>query len=387
MFIKNENIKEPSFKSKDLQNIEDLKIFSCSEKRDIYISIIVPCYNVGRYLDQCLNSLVNQTMGLEHLQIILIDDASTDRTFKKMQEWKEKYPEEIIIVSYKNNMRQGGARNVGIALAEGEYIGFVDSDDWVELDMFETLYSRTKDFKYDMVRGKHIYDKVRRPIDTSKYTVTDICYNFEQKGGFYITDTPNVGVNGNLGGIWSAIYKRSIIVENDVYFPENITYEDNYWASILSLYIKNLCIVDKIVYNYFYNLHSTVTSKNSLHHLDRLNAEILKVEEYKKRGAFLVLHDELEWQFIQYFYLNTLYTVFVKFDFIPDIFGFMKEKICYYFPNFKENPRVLKCDEFSKKMLSLLEIPGSLTVGELEKIKEVYLQVVVALQNSKSNDD
>ncbi len=376
MFIKNENIKEPSFKSKDLQNIEDLKIFSCSEKRDIYISIIVPCYNVGRYLDQCLNSLVNQTMGLEHLQIILIDDASTDRTFKKMQEWKEKYPEEIIIVSYKNNMRQGGARNVGIALAEGEYIGFVDSDDWVELDMFETLYSRTKDFKYDMVRGKHIYDKVRRPIDTSKYTVTDICYNFEQKGGFYITDTPNVGVNGNLGGIWSAIYKRSIIVENDVYFPENITYEDNYWASVLSLYIKNLCIVDKIIYHYAFNPHSIVTMRNAYHHLDRLNAEILKVEEYKKRGAFEVMREGLEWQFIQYFYLNMLDNIFVKFDFIPDIFGAMKEKIYYYFPDFIKNPKISMCNELAKWLLSLLERPNDLTVDEMKEIKEQYLKVL-----------
>lgn len=109
------------------------------------ISVIVPCYNVEEYLDACLESLVSQTLGLERMELILVDDASQDATLEHLRAWEREYPEQILVVECAENGRQGTARNIGMQYATGEYIGFVDSDDWVEPDMYEVLLERGRE--------------------------------------------------------------------------------------------------------------------------------------------------------------------------------------------------------------------------------------------------
>lgn len=85
------------------------------------ISIIVPCYNVENYIDRCVSSLVSQTIGIENLEIILVNDASRDNTLFKLYEWEKKYPDSIMVITYDENIRQGGARNVGLSYATSDY--------------------------------------------------------------------------------------------------------------------------------------------------------------------------------------------------------------------------------------------------------------------------
>lgn len=365
---------ETDFKPSSPKNTKGIQIFKTHNKKDIYISIIIPCYNVENYIDRCMDSIVNQTIGIKNLQIITINDASTDNTLLKLKQWKERFPEEIIVISYEENLRQGGARNIGIQCADAKYIGFVDSDDWIELDMYEKLYEKMLENKYDIVRGKFIREHFKGEKEIINNNQKDYCYEFEKRNGWYINSIPNSGINGELGGIWSALYMKESIIENNVWFPEKTAYEDNYWCSVLNLYTRNECIIDRIVYHYFINSNSTVTEKNALHQLDRLNIEVLKVEQYKKRGAFEALYHELEYEFIKLFYLNTLYIVFTKFDFIPDIYGFMRHKMYLYFPNFMKNPRISECNEREKLLLSLLEIPRNLSAEEMNRIKTAYLK-------------
>lgn len=90
------------------------------------------------------------------------------------------------------------------------------------------------------------------------------------------------------------------------------------------LYVKDMYVLDKELYHYFINNDSMVTQRNALHQLDRLQIEILKVEKYKRRRAFELFHEELEREFVNLFYLNTMYILFTKFDVIPDVFNYMK---------------------------------------------------------------
>lgn len=108
------------------------------------VSIVVPCYNVAQYLDRCVESLVNQTIGIENLEIILVDDASTDagRTWDRITETEKRFPDSVLAVSLSENLRQGGARNVGISYAGGEYLMFCDADDRLVLEAAECLYER-----------------------------------------------------------------------------------------------------------------------------------------------------------------------------------------------------------------------------------------------------
>lgn len=103
------------------------------------ISVIVPCYNCAEYVSNCINSILNQTIGFENIELLLIDDASTDNTSDILKKYEERYPDNIGVILCEKNGRQGTARNIGLQYASGEYVSFVDSDDWIRSDMYERL--------------------------------------------------------------------------------------------------------------------------------------------------------------------------------------------------------------------------------------------------------
>lgn len=115
----------------------------------IKVSIVVPVYNVEKYLKKCLDSLVRQT--LEEIEIILVNDASPDKSDIIMEQFRERYPDKIKCIYLKENLSQGGARNQGIKIATGEYITFVDSDDYVDVTMCEQLYKKAEETGSDIV--------------------------------------------------------------------------------------------------------------------------------------------------------------------------------------------------------------------------------------------
>jgi len=345
-------------------------------EREPLISIIIPCYNVEKYIDRCMESIVGQTIGIENLQVIIVNDASTDSTLEKMREWEKKFPKNILLITYTENIRSGGARNIGLCYADAEYIGFVDSDDWIELDMYEILFARTKEKKWDTVRGKCIRDNFDKPEDNND-EVDIICYQFQNKRGFYREEIPNVGKRGFMLLCVGGIYLKDIIFENNLWFPERMAYEDSYWWALLILYAKNMCIVDKVLYHYwFLDENSTVQKRNAEHHFDALYSEIMILEEYKVRGAFEVFYSVLEQSFIKKFYLDMLTRVFMLFDYMPDVINFMKETVYSYFPDFMNEVDFSQYTEVDQKLLKLLFIKGDISVEMMEAVKEAYHKVL-----------
>lgn len=123
---------------------------------NLKVSVIVPVYNSERYLRDCLESLLNQT--LTELEIILVDDASTDKSFEIMAEYKSQYPK-IKIFKSEQNKGQGASRNIGMSLVTGEYIGFLDSDDYVTPTMYENLYNAAKENNADIATTRLTFVK------------------------------------------------------------------------------------------------------------------------------------------------------------------------------------------------------------------------------------
>ncbi len=158
------------------------------------ISIIVPCYNVEKYIDRCVDSLVTQTVGLDEMEIILVNDASTDDTLSHLQKWEKLYPNNIMVITYETNLRQGGARNVGLSYARGEFIGFVDSDDWVEPQMYEFLLKGIEESGCDISRCKYIRDpgkegsgyKLKKGSFKNDTVDFEIIKCFENSGFYYM---------------------------------------------------------------------------------------------------------------------------------------------------------------------------------------------------------
>jgi glycosyltransferase involved in cell wall biosynthesis len=201
------------------------------------VSIIVPIYNVEKYLRQCLDSIVGQT--LKNIEIILINDGSKDGCLGIMQEYAAK--DDRIIIIDKQNEGYGKTMNRGLEKASGEYIGIVESDDYVELDMFEKLYAIAKQHNVDVVKS-NFYFYWSKP--TEKNEKTDLfpldCYNTP------ISPMDKKMVFFAMPSIWSAIYRRELLQQNGITFlgTPGASYQDTsfnfkVWACAKSVYLIN----------------------------------------------------------------------------------------------------------------------------------------------------
>lgn len=342
------------------------------------ISIIIPCYNVEEYIDRCLESVVTQSIGLDMLEIIAINDASTDNTLDKLCQWEQRFPENIMVITYEENLRQGGARNRGLEYASGEYIGFVDADDWIDKDMFKLLYEKMSTLNVDVVKCKFIREAYPGQYPLPEDNRHDVEYAFTPRNGLYYGWVTECGNCGSYGHLVTGLYRKSLLTEHNIYFPENVAYEDNYFGCLLNLYTGSLYILDKVLYHYFLNPASTVTSANALHHLERLEVELMLIDDFRDRGALEAWHDEIELDFLERFYINTWHIVFTRFSYIPDIFPIMKSSILQLFPNYMKNPYLAKMEDSSpaKQMLRLLEMNHEFCPEELETVKDAYLSML-----------
>ncbi|WP_019265772.1 glycosyltransferase [Methanobrevibacter smithii] len=193
------------------------------EESSIKLSVVIPVYNTGEYIDKCLSSIMNQS--LKEIEIICIDDCSTDNSLERLYEFAAR-DERIKIISLNENHGQGFARNVGIKYAKGEYLSFIDADDWIELDAFESTYSSAKKNNLDMVIFKLInYNCVSKEFYETDYYNINFLKN--EKEIFNYKDLLNKLFSIPVGPV-NKIYKTSILKENNISFPEVYSmFEDN----------------------------------------------------------------------------------------------------------------------------------------------------------------
>lgn len=336
------------------------------------ISVIIPCYNVSEFIDRCVKSLVDQTIGIEELECIFVDDASTDDTLERLLSWEEKFPESILVVPCQENHKQGAARNVGLSYATGQYIAFLDSDDYVDVGMYEAMYQKAVDLQCDVVGsffaretrdGRQLYRDETR-LDTETLVMVDT-----------LAKRKELLVNGLPSGVNTRLYRRNLIIDNQLWFPEDIQYEDNYWGAILLGLVSSYYIIDSCFYHYVVNEASTVMEQNAEHHLDRLVIEVMKVEKYKEDGMFQEYHDEIEFNFLRLFFINTIRILFVRFDQIPyQIIYDMQGWVLELFPNYQGNPYLEKLSPLQLELLKI--IPVDLTPDKIEILAQGYRSVL-----------
>lgn len=210
------------------------------------ISVIIPVYNVEQYLTECLDSILNQT--LKDIEIICIDDGSTDNSPNILKE----YNKHIKIIT-KENEGQASARNIGIKEAQGEYIAFIDSDDFIETTMLEKLYTKAKDNNLDITMCKiATYDNQTKEIkDNVWYYMLGVFKDFE-KDIFNHKDTKEFTCNIAVTP-YNKIYKTSLLKDNNILFPEGLIFEDEKFFFDTYLRAKRVSIVDEFLYYYRVN--------------------------------------------------------------------------------------------------------------------------------------
>lgn len=336
------------------------------------ISIIIPCYNVSEYIDRCLSSIINQSIGCNPLEIICIDDASSDDTLKKLKMWEEKYPENILLIPLSENGRQGKARNIGLSYATGEWIAFIDADDWIEPDYLKQLYQAAVLYHTDMAACGFIRDFSSEITYINERQVSEWRYyqidsNEKRKTCIrFMSQSPNV---------WGKLIRKAFLLQNNISFPEQLAYEDNVFSSIIYAYIDSYCQTNAPLYHYFVNKNSTILRMNESYHIDFLTVQCMKWEEWKIRCFYPKYKDELEFDFLHACYLDFLKIICLRYD--PpsySLFLLLKETILSYVPDYMNNPYIPNgFTDFQHLLLDALSHPISKTqfqeiAGYIKKI-------------------
>ncbi len=241
------------------------------------VSVIVPVYNVQEYLHTCIDSILNQTY--ENLEIVLIDDGSTDSSGKICDEYLDKYTTNEIKVIHSTNQGLSAARNCGIKNASGDYIACIDSDDYVDRHYIENMMSAIIEYGADAAISDYLKVVDDAAVTTNQPTFFKImsnvdCLNYIYHGGF-------TGINSTA---WGKIFKKKAYTANNISYPIGQIHEDISTTYKLIYYSPKIVYVDSK--SYFYRVrNSSIMHENfSVKNLDALNGTSEAIDFYDANG-------------------------------------------------------------------------------------------------------
>lgn len=322
----------------------------------IKVSVIVPVYNVEKFIDKCLNSLVKQS--LKEIEIIVVNDGSPDNSQKIIDKYVKKYPDKI--KSYiKENGGQGSARNYGLEKANGEYIGYVDSDDFVEKDMYKKLYNKAKENNYDIV----VCGNYNVSEDYQNKNIDTFINN-------YNTDLENIFF-GKMA-VWNKIYKRDILIKNKLEFKEKVWYEDLAFTLKAIMNSNTFAFIDEPLYDYLIREGSTMNNSNVQRNLEILDAfnDILSYIQHNKKEEYF---SKIEFLAIDHIYISAIVRVLkaeaddkVKRETINKLIDYMNKK----FPNYKNNKYINTLSKNRKIIYKLINIKMYGLINLIFKVKK-----------------
>lgn len=323
---------------------------------DKLISIIIPCYNVEAYIDRCFQTLLHQTLGFEKMELIFVNDASTDNTLDKLTALEAAYPDNIIVINFTENRRQGTARNAALEYASAPYIGYVDSDDWVDTSMFKKMLNAIRKYDCDFVECR--WDLARD--ERHKMPVKKL-----GKPGYLDLRNPQekmnfVGVQIGLTALWNKVFKKSFLIDHDIFCPEQIRYEDIFFCYLAFLYADSYYRIDEPLYHYFVNPTGTVQSRRQEYQFDKMDIALGLLHICRERGLYTQspeLKACIDWMFLEKYYVYMLWEVFRQF---PErsyaCYLQMQQTIRKEVPDYKDNPfRAWESNAFDDVMLKLLD--------------------------------
>lgn len=320
------------------------------------LSIIVPVYGVEKYIDKCLNSLVKQS--LKEIEIIVVNDGTKDNSQKIIDKYVKKYPDKI--KSYiKENGGQGSARNYGLKKASGEYIGYVDSDDFVEKDMYKKLYNKAKENNYDIVV-------------CGNYNVSE---DYQNKNIDAFINNYNTDLESIFFGkmaVWNKIYKRDILIKNKLEFKEKVWYEDLAFTLKAIMNSNTFAFIDEPLYDYLIREGSTMNNSNVQRNLEILDAfnDILSYIQHNKKEEYF---SKIEFLAIDHIYISAIVRVLkaeaddkVKRETINKLIDYMNKK----FPNYKNNKYINTLSKNRKIIYKLINIKMYGLINLIFKVKK-----------------
>lgn len=261
------------------------------------VSVILPVYNVGKYLRQSLDSLINQT--LKEIEIICVNDGSTDDSYEILEEYKAKDPR--IKVIHKENKGTGAARNDGLRLATGECIGFVDPDDWVKPNMFERLYNEIKEKNLDIVMCMPDgYDEQNALNAPFPYFVDA---NFENIIDDRVFNWRDLSPFSYPMCVWNKLYTKELFDKNNIEFAEGLDFEDHKVIFGTLLTAQRMYFLREKLYVYRFNREGSVLTDNNRRLIDHIKIFNIVENLMKETNTYNILRND----FLEYKIHNILY--------------------------------------------------------------------------------
>ena len=289
------------------------------------VSIIIPVYNTREYLPKCLDSLVNQT--LQEIEIVLINDGSTDDSLAIINQYKEKHPDKIKVIS-KENGGQGAARNLGIKECSGDYIGFVDSDDYVDIHMYEEMLTLAEQENLDLVECEYQY--IREETGEQLKTYGDV-RNYKGQKDMFLNP---------LVSPWNKLIRADILKNMEQVFPEGLIYEDTAFFIKIIPYVHSSKLVEKPFVFHILRGGSTMSINKSkrVGNIFPVLKDIL--DFYQKEGFYDEFRMELEYFCVKILLCSSLQRIAdvpdrkLKKEFSDKTLEMLRQE----FPGYKSNP-------------------------------------------------
>ena len=328
-------------------------------------SVIVPCYNCAEYIPRCMDHLMKQTIGLENLDIILVDDASTDQgaTLELLYGYEKQCPDSITVIASSENKRQGGARNLGLQYASGEYTAYCDADDWYAVNAMEKLYEIAKKYDCDAIEYNNQNMKdlnappepVRKPGEEDKIWVIE---SDEDRKKYLMEEELGIGC-------WGRIYRTAMLKENDIRFSEGVAWEEPAFTYITRFYVKKHYYIKEILHYTYIHAGSTTNTPYEPKKYDNLVTYGVLMEDIIRRGFWERYRQEAEYIFwYGYFFSSLCFAAAYAQTFYPkSLFVKMQEKVKEVIPDIRSN-----C--YFKSIFSEFPAIGDLTYCNAENLSE-----------------
>ncbi len=299
------------------------------------VSVVVPVYNTEKYLRRCMDALLSQTIDKKDLEIIAVNDGSTDSSPRILREYEKMYPG-VVKVFDKNNGGQATARNLGIQKASGDYIGFADSDDYVDKSLFKKLYDKALETGADLTECSY-----HSMLEQNTFDENGLPTYKEIGGRGTISaheDMRELFLNPQVSP-WNKLYKKEILIDNHITFPEGIIYEDTaFYIKTLPFIKKHAYIDEKLVY-YCVRKNSTMTGNMGRRVGDIFTVFDDIIEFFLRNGLFKEYRDELEYFCVKTALCSNLSRIgrvessFMRKELYNKTFSF----IIKHFPYYKKN--------------------------------------------------
>ncbi len=327
------------------------------------ISMIIPVHNAEKYINRCMMSLVRQSIGVQDIEILLINDASTDRSLQFLYAWEKEFPDSVCVIDLPQNVLQGAARNIAMEYATGEYVAYLDSDDWLVPDALSLLYTAAKEKDPEIVAYLSIEVSEEETLQKGDAILLD---NYTESGiadEYLKVSDAGHRIQLLFGGMsqrgcWDKMYRRDFIKRHDLKYAEGVFDEEALFTIPALMHVKRYYLMNKYLHRYFDNSKGTCSnlSKKQIHIHDNETTCLRMLEKLKKDGILKKEPEVTEAVFIHNYFNRSLTCTHPRgLKYSPEGIALLQKTVHKCFPRYRDNPILsnMKSFPYMQKLLEM----------------------------------